>query len=65
MSRFVRLPTDGTEQRFFNSDHVIIISMEGKEVIIGFINKTRTVVEFDTEEDAKDFIEKNFILFNA
>ena len=67
MSRFVKIPyqSDDDSAFFVNTDHVVTVLLDKTTVYITLKKDKQVVSEFDTPEKAKDFIEKNFILFNA
>jgi hypothetical protein len=67
MSRFIRIPNKEGQIRLVNSDHIKIVSAEKLSVFIGMNDRYQTTitVDFGTDADVNDFIEKNFILFNA
>lgn len=70
MSRFVRIPSDNNDIVLVNTDHVEQVGYRPTSPFIVFIFLRGNVeqclkAKFKTNEEAIDFIEKNFILFNA
>lgn len=65
MSRFVNIPNqDEGTVLLINSDHVKQLLCVDERVYITMKKDEQIVCEFDTPEDARAFLEKNFILFN-
>ena len=65
MSRFVNIPNqDEGTVLLINSDHVRQVLCVDEIVYITMKKDEQVVCEFGTPEDARAFLEKNFILFN-
>lgn len=62
----MKIPNKDGKTRFVNSDHVKIISLDGISVLLGLSDRlqTKITIEFESDAEAVDFIDKNFILFN-
>lgn len=66
VSRFVNIP--GQEEgvvHIINSDHVVEVLFNGTTLYITMRKDDRYAIEFETPEEGRDFIEKNFVLFNS
>ena len=65
MSRFINIPNqDEGTVLLINSDHVRQVLCVDDYVYITMKKGEQVVCEFDTPEEARMFLEKNFILFN-
>lgn len=69
MSRFVQIPTHSGGVKLINTDHireVVFHPRDGEKPCVLLKNvQYQEFAEFDTPEEARDFLEKNFILFNS
>lgn len=71
MSRFIRTPNeDNNIVHIINSDDVTEALLDNTTLYITMKKdegqvSSRYTIEFETPEEGRDFIEKNFILFNA
>lgn len=66
MSRFVNIQNqDEGVVHIINSDHVVEILLDGTTLYITMRKDDRYTIEFETPEEGRDFIDKNFVLFNA
>lgn len=66
MSRFIRIPNeDNNIVHIINTDDVTEAILDNTTLYITIRKDKQVVVEFETPEEGRDFIDKNFILFNS
>lgn len=66
MSRFIRIPNEDNKViHVINTDHVVEVLLDNTTLYITMKKDDRHTIEFETPEEGRDFIDKNFILFNS
>lgn len=66
VSMFIRIPNEDNKViHVINTDHVVEVLLDNTTLYITMKKDDRYTIEFETPEEGRDFIDKNFILFNS